>query len=75
MSDNYNSIYQAKVVNSTDPENRKRVRLIIPQISGIVPSAWAQPVGFGSVPDTGSLVWAMFTGGEIDKPVYFPSAP
>lgn len=76
MSDNpCFGIYRARVAVSRDPETRKRVRLFIPQIFGVEMTGWALPISPGSVPATDTLVWAMFSGGEVDKPVYFPTAP
>lgn len=85
--DEFNNIYRAKVVSSTDKENLCRVKIRIPCIHGTdntdglsdddlpyaVPCFMDISFDSGSfiVPEVGSTVFVFFEGGKIDKPVYF----
>lgn len=65
-------IYTAVVHNNHDPSQKGRVKLRVPQIMGKAVSNWAQPVASnGIVPSNGQPVMAMFTGGDVNFPVYF----
>jgi hypothetical protein len=68
----HHGVYIGSVVNANDPQNRSRVKLYIPQVLGNAVSNWAVPLGFGvsSVPVPGAIVHAMFTGGDINYPIY-----
>lgn len=67
-------VYHAKVTNDSDPLAASRVKLYIPQVLGAAESNWARPLGFigGVPPVTGTVVYAMFLGGDIARPLYFP---
>lgn len=64
-------IYHAVVVNNQDPNRGNRVKLKIPQVLGTAVSDWAPNVNSTSIPSVGTAVYAMFTGGDRTKPVYF----
>jgi hypothetical protein len=64
-------IYRGIVKRNDDPSLGRRVTLRIPQILGTAESAWAETTDpNGILPAIGSLVWVMFLGGDITKPVY-----
>src|SRR5262245_31329681 len=72
--------YRATVNDNADPENRGRLRLIIPAVLGNeVISGWALPCapyggaadqGFFFIPEKESSVWVEFEGGDLDYPVW-----
>jgi len=64
-------IYHAVVVNNADPKQGNRVKLKIPQVLGTAISNWAPNVNSTAIPNVGAAVFAMFTGGDRTKPVYF----
>jgi hypothetical protein len=64
-------VYAALVVSTDDPQNRRRVRLRIPQISGTAVSGWAEPVSYGTVA-SGDQVIVAFEGGDMNYPLYWP---
>jgi hypothetical protein len=65
--------YQAVVVRNDDPASTHRVTLNIPQVLGTAVSQWASPVPstVSSAPAVGTVVVAMFLGGDINHPIYF----
>lgn len=76
MASLLNGVYRARVATAADPEERMRVRLIVPQVLGDAQSDWALPafpLGLSQVPPRGTPVWAMFEGGDPLLPVYFGS--
>ena len=72
MSD-YTGMYRASVQDIADPEDRGRLRLLIPAVLGDAISGWAEP----DMPtkkrprwDVGDRVWALFEDGDLNRPVY-----
>lgn len=67
----WHGIYDAVVRNTDDPSGLGRVQLQVPQVMGTAMSNWAEPLSqlFGP-PAIGTRVFAAFTGGDINKPVY-----
>lgn len=43
MRERFYGIYKAKVVKSQDPENRNRIKVIIPQVLGDNVTNWIEP--------------------------------
>lgn len=76
MQTNLHDVYRAIVVGVRDPANKRRIRVKSPQVSGNAELDWAEPVNPGSpIPSVNSVVWIMFNGGYINKPVYLPVEP
>jgi hypothetical protein len=70
----WHGVYMAKVVNVMDPLQAKRIKMRVPQVLGTAISNWAPPV-FNpnlAVPAVGTLVNAVFQGGDINAPLYYP---
>lgn len=70
----WHGTYFAKVVNISDPLQEKRIKMRIPQVLGTAISNWAPPVFNPNlpVPAVGTLVNAVFQGGDINAPLYYP---
>lgn len=67
-------VYRGVVVSTKDPTNKRRVRVKAPQVSGNAELQWAEPANPASpIPSVNTVVWVMFNGGYINKPIYFPS--
>lgn len=67
----FHGIYLASVVSTKDPNRQNRVTMKIPQVLGAVTSNWANSVNSTQqTPQPGDIVYAMFTGGDINQPVY-----
>lgn len=70
---NHPGIYKASVFNAKDPEGKGRLRLLVPQILGDIPTGWADPAvppAKKYKPKPGSRVWVTFEGGDPNRPVY-----
>ncbi|WP_369042225.1 phage baseplate assembly protein V [Streptomyces sp. Midd1] len=67
---NLPGVYAGIVVATNDPQNRRRVRLRIPQVTGTAVSGWASPVSFGFVAP-GQQVTVAFEGGDLNYPLYW----
>lgn len=73
--------YRATVLLNTDPDQRGRLQLMIPDVLGLIPSTWAEacvplagpsgpPMGVYLVPPIGAGVWVEFEQGDINYPVW-----
>ena len=66
-------IYRGVVQSVDDPQARRRVLVAIPQFTGAA-GAWAEsvvpPVSGFTLPSVGAVVWVVFEGGDISKPVW-----
>jgi uncharacterized protein involved in type VI secretion and phage assembly len=66
--------YRAVVVNNVDPLQIGRIQVMVPDVTGFVPSTWAMPcvpvaginTGVFTVPMIGSGVWIEFERGDMD---------
>ena len=68
-------VYRGVVVDTTDPENKSRIRMQVPQILGNAVTNWAwgiHPAVTATlfVPDPGAGVWVMFEGGDPNFPLW-----
>lgn len=69
-------IYRAIVVDNEDPEQRMRLRVRVPGVTGDAVVGWVwpclPPVDRSTLtpPTPGSGVWVMFEGGDPDFPVW-----
>jgi hypothetical protein len=75
----YYGKYRGYVHAVDDPENRGRLRAIVPRLLGdATPTGWALPSapyagpdqGFFAVPEPGTGVWIEFEEGDLSKPIY-----
>jgi uncharacterized protein involved in type VI secretion and phage assembly len=73
--------FRATVINNIDPEMRGRLMLMIPDVSSLIPSTWAEacvplagptgpPMGVFMVPPIGAGVWVEFENGDPNYPVW-----
>jgi hypothetical protein len=66
--------YRGIVVDNTDPLNRNRLQLKVPQIFGDLSTEWAWPVVPSGVslvtPAVGEGVWVQFEGGDASFPIW-----
>ena len=74
MQNDLTGIYRAIVTNTADPQNKKRIRVKVPQVAGSAELDWVEPVNpVLPLPVVGTILWVMFNGGYINKPVYLPA--
>src|SRR6185312_8204491 len=70
--------YRGTVIQNVDPEQRGRIQVMVPDVSGLIPSSWAMPCvpitgkqsGVYAVPQIGAGVWIEFEQGDPDYPVW-----
>lgn len=70
--------YRGTVVQNVDPEQRGRLQVMVPDVSGLIPSSWAMPCvpiagkqsGVYVVPQIGAGVWIEFEQGDPDYPIW-----
>jgi hypothetical protein len=69
----YTGLYRGAVQDVNDPENRGRIRALVPAALGEAVSGWAEPVlptAETPVWSVGDKVWVLFEGGDLNRPVY-----
>lgn len=73
--------YQGTVINNVDPELRGRLQVMVPDVTSLVPSTWAEacaplagptgpPMGVYLVPPIGAGVWVEFEHGDPNRPIW-----
>ena len=70
--------YRGTVVNNVDPMQIGRIQVMVPDVSGVVPTSWAMPcllgaginAGVFTVPPIGAGVWVEFEHGDPDYPIW-----
>ena len=73
--------YRGTVINNIDPEQRGRLQLMVPDVSTILPTTWAEactplagptgpPMGVYLVPPIGAGVWVEFEQGDPNYPIW-----
>lgn len=69
-------IYYGVVSNNADPKKQNRCLLRIPQILGSAVTTWAVSLTpLQNPPKVGTLIAAMFVGGDLDHPCYLVVDP
>ena len=72
----YFGIYFGVVNNTADPLNKHRCLLQVPQLFGTAVTTWATCLTpLTNAPAVGTVVTAMFIGGDVDYPVYLVTDP
>ena len=77
-STQYLGKYRGTVLNNVDPMQIGRIQVLVPDVSGVVPTSWAMPcmpygginAGMFAVPAPGSGVWVEFEQGDPDYPIW-----
>ena len=70
--------YRGTVTNNVDPLQIGRIQVMVPDVTGFVPSTWAMPcvtatginTGLFTVPMLGAGVWIEFERGNPDYPIW-----
>lgn len=78
MNQKYFGKYRGTVLNNLDPLQMGRILVIVPDVSGLLPSSWAMPcfpitgkqMGAYWIPQIGSGVWVEFEQGNPDYPIW-----
>jgi len=78
QTDRFYGKYRGLVAVNVDPANQGRLKAIVPEVLGVVPSSWALPAtpysghlsGFFTIPALGSGVWIEFEAGDPSRPIW-----
>jgi hypothetical protein len=78
QTDRFYGKYRGLVVVNVDPLNQGRLKAVVPEILGVIPSSWALPctpyagtmAGLFTVPMIGTGVWIEFEAGDPSRPVW-----
>ena len=78
QTDRFFGKYRGLVAINVDPLGQGRLKAIVPEVLGVVPSSWALPctpyagtlAGLFTVPLPGSGVWIEFEAGDVTRPVW-----
>ncbi len=71
--------FRGTVLNNVDPMLKGRLQLMVPDVTGLLPSTWAEacvpltgpsPMGTYFVPPIGSGVWVEFEQGDVNHPIW-----
>ena len=74
----YYGKYRGTCVNNLDPMMIGRIQVMVPDVTGIIPTSWAMPClpgagiqnGMFTVPPIGAGVWMEFEQGDPDYPIW-----
>lgn len=70
--------YRGLVTINVDPQKRGRLKALVPEVLGEIPSSWAMPCvpyagttsGFFAIPPIGAGVWIEFEAGDVSRPIW-----
>jgi hypothetical protein len=77
----YYGKYRGTVLNNLDPQRLGRLLVQVPDVTGLVPTTWAEPcvplagptgppMGVYLVPPIGAGVWVEFEQGDPERPIW-----
>jgi hypothetical protein len=78
LTDRFYGKYRGLVTINVDPLNLGRLKAMVPEVLGEVPSSWALPSapyagtgsGFFAIPPVGAGVWIEFEAGDVNRPIW-----
>lgn len=78
LDSTYYGKYRGYVHDVSDPDDRGRIKVVVPRLMGDTPLGWAMPSapyagpdqGFFAVPEVGSGVWVEFEEGDLTRPIW-----
>lgn len=77
-TDRFYGKYRGLVAINIDPQSQGRIKAMVPEVLGEVPSSWALPCapyagtgcGFWAIPPIGAGVWIEFEAGDTSRPIW-----
>ena len=77
-TDRFYGKYRGLVAINVDPLSLGRLKAMVPEVLGEIPSSWALPcapyagtgAGFFAVPPVGAGVWIEFEAGDVSRPIW-----
>jgi len=78
QTDRFYGKYRGLVLVNVDPQNQGRLKAVVPEVLGILPTNWCLPctpyagtlAGFFTMPVIGAGVWIEFEAGDVNRPVW-----
>lgn len=78
QTDRFYGKYRGLVFVNVDPQNQGRLKAIVPEVLGVIPSNWCLPctpyagtqAGLFTIPMVGAGVWIEFEAGDVNRPVW-----
>src|SRR5262249_19103829 len=78
QTDRFYGKYRGLVAINIDPLGQGRLKAIVPEVLGVIPSSWALPLtpyagtlaGLFTVPMIGAGVWIEFEAGDVTRPIW-----
>ncbi len=78
MTTKYHGKYRGTVIDNIDPMQQGRIKALVPDVHGSMPTSWAMAcvpftgsqAGIWAVPPMGSGVWIEFEQGDPDYPIW-----
>jgi hypothetical protein len=78
QTDRFYGKYRGLVAINVDPLGQGRLKALVPEVLGVVPSSWALPctpyagtmAGLFTMPMFGSGVWIEFEAGDVSRPIW-----
>lgn len=78
MTDRFYGKYRGLVTVNVDPLNLGRIKAMVPEVLGEVPTGWALPCapyaatvsGLFAIPPPGAGVWIEFEAGDVSRPIW-----
>jgi hypothetical protein len=78
QTDRFYGKYRGLVLVNVDPQNQGRIKAVVPEVLGVVPTNFCLPctpyagalAGFFTVPMVGAGVWIEFEAGDVNRPVW-----
>lgn len=76
--DRFYGKYRGIVTDNMDPNNLGRIKALVPEVLGEIPTGWASPcapyfgtqAGFFAMPPVGAGVWVEFEAGDPSRPIW-----
>ena len=78
QTDRFYGKYRGLVVVNVDPQNQGRLKAVVPEVLGVIPTNFCLPctpyagtlAGLFTVPMVGSGVWIEFEAGDVNRPIW-----
>jgi hypothetical protein len=78
QTDRFYGKYRGLVLINVDPQNQGRLKAVVPEVLGIIPTNFCLPctpyagtlAGLFTVPMVGTGVWIEFEAGDVNRPIW-----
>ncbi|MBZ5621704.1 MAG: phage baseplate assembly protein V [Acidobacteriia bacterium] len=78
QTDRFYGKYRGLVLINVDPQNQGRIKAVVPEVLGIIPTNFCLPctpyagtlAGLFTVPMIGTGVWIEFEAGDVNRPIW-----